>query len=253
MATYPTCHPSSLVVSRGVLGAIMLESASTHLACSPPASRRLCIGVPAVAFWRTQTKGCRSLDWFGSDHKSGFATEQVQQSGSLHKLSQPDVVALPFRVEFLDSGPRLVGEAEKGLSRDDKWCGVGHRWWEPQVDHHSPEMIWGQPRHGDLFRLLRVVRLYAMLCIRVTKRASFYSECYKSFVPEIFTASISYHVVILLHTIGGPCSEARVLLAAAVACRPYPLYPCQVDRMIVDSSMPVSGWLRCVGSITLAI
>ncbi|RRT70654.1 hypothetical protein B296_00014634 [Ensete ventricosum] len=44
--------------------------------------------------------------------------------------------------------------------------------------------------------------------------------------------------------------EARVLLVATVACRPY---PCQVGRIIVDSSMPVSGRLRCVGSITLEI
>ncbi|RRT78617.1 hypothetical protein B296_00007194 [Ensete ventricosum] len=51
---------------------------------------------------------------------------------------------------------------------------------------------------------------------------SFYSECYKTFVPEIFTASIAYHVVVLLHTISGPRSEVRVLPAAVVACRSYP-------------------------------
>ncbi|RRT75817.1 hypothetical protein B296_00010710 [Ensete ventricosum] len=122
---------------------------------------------------QNQTKGCRSRDWFRPDHKSGFATEQVQQSGSLHELPQPDVVELPFRVEFLDSGPQrlnLVGEAEKGLSRDDKWCGVGHRWWEPRVDHHPLETVWSLPRCGDLFRLLRVVRLRTVFRIQVSKR-----------------------------------------------------------------------------------
>ncbi|RWW63142.1 hypothetical protein BHE74_00029696 [Ensete ventricosum] len=79
---------------------------------------------------------------------------------------------------------------------------------------------------------------------------SFYSGCYRSFVTGIFTASIAYHVVVLLHTVRGPCSEADVLLVTTVACRPY---PCQVGRIIVDSSMPVSGRLRCVGSITLEI
>ncbi|RWV91890.1 hypothetical protein GW17_00045787, partial [Ensete ventricosum] len=59
---------------------------------------------------------------------------------------------------------------------------------------------------------------------------SFYNECYRTFVPEIFTASIAYHVVVLLHTISGPRSEVRVLFAAVMACRPY---PCQVSRKIV--------------------
>ncbi|RWW66151.1 hypothetical protein BHE74_00026495 [Ensete ventricosum] len=82
---------------------------------------------------------------------------------------------------------------------------------------------------------------------------SFYSECYRSFVPEVFTAPIAYHVVILHHTVRGPCSETRVLLAATVACRPCPPYPCQVGHTIDDSSMPVSSRLYCVGSTTLAI
>ncbi|RRT49266.1 hypothetical protein B296_00020973 [Ensete ventricosum] len=72
----------------------------------------------------------------------------------------------------------------------------------------------------------------------------------KSFVPEIFIASMAYYAVVLLHTVCGPCSEACVLPAIAVACRPY---PCQVGRTIVGSSMPVSGQLRCDGSIMLEI
>ncbi|RWV90300.1 hypothetical protein GW17_00047511 [Ensete ventricosum] len=79
---------------------------------------------------------------------------------------------------------------------------------------------------------------------------SFYSGSYRSFILEIFTVSIAYHVIVLLHTIRGPCSEARVLPATVVACQPY---PCQVDRTIADSSTPVSGRLRCVGSTTLTI
>ncbi|RWW52195.1 hypothetical protein BHE74_00041388 [Ensete ventricosum] len=51
---------------------------------------------------------------------------------------------------------------------------------------------------------------------------SFYNECYRSFVPEIFIASMAYNAVVLLHTVRGPCSEAHALPAAAVACRPYP-------------------------------
>ncbi|RZS23979.1 hypothetical protein BHM03_00056996 [Ensete ventricosum] len=78
---------------------------------------------------------------------------------------------------------------------------------------------------------------------------SFYNECYRSFIPEIFTASIAYHVIVLLHTISGPRSEALVLPAAVVACRPY---PCQVDRTIANS-MLVLGRLCYVGLATLAI
>ncbi|RWW17784.1 hypothetical protein GW17_00018269 [Ensete ventricosum] len=79
---------------------------------------------------------------------------------------------------------------------------------------------------------------------------SFYSGCYRLSVPKIFTASIAYHAVIILHTVRGPCNETRVLSAAAVVCRPY---LCHVDRTIADSSMPVSGWLRCVRLITLEV
>ncbi|RWW61747.1 hypothetical protein BHE74_00031166 [Ensete ventricosum] len=35
-------------------------------------------------------------------------------------------------------------------------------------------------------------------------------------------------------------------------CRPCPPYPCQVDRMTADPSMPTSGRLPRVGSTTLA-
>ncbi|RRT65215.1 hypothetical protein B296_00020638, partial [Ensete ventricosum] len=48
---------------------------------------------------------------------------------------------------------------------------------------------------------------------------SFSSGCYKSFIPEIFTASIAYHAVVLLHTVCDPCSEMRVLPVAVVVCR----------------------------------
>ncbi|RRT48714.1 hypothetical protein B296_00041953 [Ensete ventricosum] len=123
---------------------------------------------------RNQRRGCRGRDWLGPDHESGFVTEQVQQSGNPHELPRPDVVVPLFRVELLDSGPQclnLVGKAKKGLGRDDEWRGVGHRWWEPWVCHHPPEAVWSWPRRGDLFRLGRVVRLRAMLRIRVTRRA----------------------------------------------------------------------------------
>ncbi|RRT75825.1 hypothetical protein B296_00010709 [Ensete ventricosum] len=50
MATCTTYHPSSLVASSDVLRAVLLGAASTHLACLPPASRWLCIGVSAIAF-----------------------------------------------------------------------------------------------------------------------------------------------------------------------------------------------------------
>ncbi|RZS16834.1 hypothetical protein BHM03_00048887 [Ensete ventricosum] len=90
-----------------------------------------------------------------------------------------------------------------------------------------------------------VMRSEVLECI-----LSFYSGCYRSFVLEIFTASMAYHAVVLLHTVRGPWGEACVLPTAAVACRPY---PCQVGHTIVGSSMPVSSRLHCVGSTTLEI
>ncbi|RRT64593.1 hypothetical protein B296_00016279, partial [Ensete ventricosum] len=36
---------------------------------------------------------------------------------------------------------------------------------------------------------------------------SFYSKCYGSFVPEVLTVLIAYHVIVLHHTLRGPCSE----------------------------------------------
>ncbi|RWV77557.1 hypothetical protein GW17_00061594 [Ensete ventricosum] len=47
---------------------------------------------------------------------------------------------------------------------------------------------------------------------------NFYSGCYRSSVPEIFTASMAYHAVILLHVVCGPWGEACVLTATVVAC-----------------------------------
>ncbi|RWV82619.1 hypothetical protein GW17_00055866 [Ensete ventricosum] len=79
---------------------------------------------------------------------------------------------------------------------------------------------------------------------------SFYNGCYRSFVPEIFIASMAYHAVVLLHIIRGHCSEVRALPAAVVTCRPY---PCQVDRTIVGSSIPMLGQLRCGESAMLEI
>ncbi|RWW77951.1 hypothetical protein BHE74_00013849 [Ensete ventricosum] len=51
---------------------------------------------------------------------------------------------------------------------------------------------------------------------------SFYSGCHRTFVPEIFNASMACHAVVFLHTVRGPYSEVHVLPTAAVACRPYP-------------------------------
>ncbi|RWW42535.1 hypothetical protein BHE74_00051913 [Ensete ventricosum] len=175
MTTCPTSLPSSLVVPRGVLGVVLLGGTSTRLACQPLVSRRLCIGVPAVAF-RVPCLG-RSGD-----------------------------------------GERLGGR--------------------------SPRVRLGRSATG-VSELGSGVRAY-----RSGRCKSFYSGYYRSFIPEIFNASMAYHAVVLLHTVRGPCSEVRVLPTAAMACRPY---PCQVDRIIVGSTIPVSGWFCCVVSATLEI
>ncbi|RRT80393.1 hypothetical protein B296_00022425 [Ensete ventricosum] len=67
---------------------------------------------------------------------------------------------------------------------------------------------------------------------------SFYSGCYRSFVPEIFTASKGCRAVVRLHTICGPWGEAYILPTVGVACRPY---PCQVNRTIAGFPMLVSA------------
>ncbi|RZS24698.1 hypothetical protein BHM03_00057810 [Ensete ventricosum] len=52
--------------------------------------------------------GCRSRDCFAPDRKSGFATELVQESGRLHGLPQPGVMAAPCRVGSPGSGPQVT-------------------------------------------------------------------------------------------------------------------------------------------------
>ncbi|RWW46817.1 hypothetical protein BHE74_00047233 [Ensete ventricosum] len=79
---------------------------------------------------------------------------------------------------------------------------------------------------------------------------SFYTGYYRSFVSEIFNASMAYHAVVLLHTVRGLYSDVRVLPTTAVACRPY---PCQVGRTTTSSTIPMSGRFCCVGSTTLEI
>ncbi|RWW70360.1 hypothetical protein BHE74_00021964 [Ensete ventricosum] len=49
MVACPTYLPFSLVVPKGVLGAVQLGAALTSLACWPPMPQRLCTGTPAAA------------------------------------------------------------------------------------------------------------------------------------------------------------------------------------------------------------
>ncbi|RRT48154.1 hypothetical protein B296_00024929 [Ensete ventricosum] len=72
----------------------------------------------------------------------------------------------------------------------------------------------------------------------------FYSKGYEVSVPEVLTAPITYHAVILHRSLRSPCGETRGMLPATGEHRSCPPYPCQVGRMIADPPMLVSGRLQ---------
>ncbi|RZR85892.1 hypothetical protein BHM03_00012962 [Ensete ventricosum] len=160
------------------------------------------------------------------DHKSGFATELVPQSGRLRGLPRPDAVSAPPRVGSPGSGPRgtpfagtppgepttelptcldLVREAEKSLSRDNEWGGVGRRggaW----LDGGSPWVRLGRS-------IAKVVELGS-------------GGRYEASVPEVLTVPVAYHAIVLLHSLRGPCGEAHDVLPAIGERRSCPPYAC---------------------------
>ncbi|RWW03838.1 hypothetical protein GW17_00032972, partial [Ensete ventricosum] len=68
--------------------------------------------------------------------------------------------------------------------------------------------------------------------------------CYEASVPEVLTAPVAYHVVILRRSLRGPCGEARGVHPTTGERRSCPPYPCQVGRMTADPPMLVSGRLQ---------
>ncbi|RRT65739.1 hypothetical protein B296_00001117 [Ensete ventricosum] len=72
----------------------------------------------------------------------------------------------------------------------------------------------------------------------------FYSKCFEASIPEVLTAHVAYHVVVLRCSLRGPCCEARDVLPAIGERRSCPPYPCQVDRTTADPLMLVSGQLQ---------
>ncbi|RWV86821.1 hypothetical protein GW17_00051246 [Ensete ventricosum] len=67
---------------------------------------------------------------------------------------------------------------------------------------------------------------------------------YKASVPEVLTAPVAYHAVVLRRSLYGPCGKARSVLPATGERRSCPPYPCQVDRTTADPPMLMSGRLQ---------
>ncbi|RZS13590.1 hypothetical protein BHM03_00045195 [Ensete ventricosum] len=72
----------------------------------------------------------------------------------------------------------------------------------------------------------------------------FYSKGYDASVPEVLTAHVAYHAIVLRCSLCGPCDEARDVLPATGEHQSCPPYPCQFDRTTVDPPMLVSGRLQ---------
>ncbi|RWW16200.1 hypothetical protein GW17_00019927 [Ensete ventricosum] len=72
----------------------------------------------------------------------------------------------------------------------------------------------------------------------------FYSKGYEAFVPEVLTAPVAYHVIILRRNLYGPCDEGRGVLPAIGERRSFPPYPCQFGRTTTDPPMLVLGQLQ---------
>ncbi|RZR76343.1 hypothetical protein BHM03_00001052 [Ensete ventricosum] len=81
---------------------------------------------------------------------------------------------------------------------------------------------------------------------------SFYSNGYGAPVPEVLTAPVAYHAVVLRRSFRGPRGEVRDVPPATGEGRSCPPYLCQVGRMTADPPMLVSGrprrWSRCPGA-----
>ncbi|RWW14468.1 hypothetical protein GW17_00021769 [Ensete ventricosum] len=73
------------------------------------------------------------------------------------------------------------------------------------------------------------------------KCRGFYSNGYGAPVPEVLTAPIAYHAIVLRRSFRGPCGEVRGVPTATgegLSCTPY---LCQFDRMMADPPMLASG------------
>ncbi|RWV87722.1 hypothetical protein GW17_00050257 [Ensete ventricosum] len=69
----------------------------------------------------------------------------------------------------------------------------------------------------------------------------FYSNGYGTPVPEVLTAPVAYHAVVLRRNFHGPRREVRNVPLATGEGRSCPPYLCQVDRMTTDPPMLASG------------
>ncbi|RWW37164.1 hypothetical protein BHE74_00057758 [Ensete ventricosum] len=69
----------------------------------------------------------------------------------------------------------------------------------------------------------------------------FYSNGYGAPVPEVLTAPVAYHVVVLRRSFRGPRDEVRGVPPATGEGRSCPPYLCQVGRMTADPPMLASG------------
>ncbi|RRT81278.1 hypothetical protein B296_00001052 [Ensete ventricosum] len=69
----------------------------------------------------------------------------------------------------------------------------------------------------------------------------FYSNGYRAPVPEVLTAHVAYHAVVLRRSLDGPRGEVCGVLPATGERRPCPPYLCQVGRMTTDPPMLMSS------------
>ncbi|RZR73876.1 hypothetical protein BHM03_00029162 [Ensete ventricosum] len=76
---------------------------------------------------------------------------------------------------------------------------------------------------------------------RVVGLRGFYSNGYGAPVPEVLTAPVAYHVVVLRRSFRGSRDEVRGVPPATGEGRSCPPYLCQVGRMTADPPMLASG------------
>ncbi|RRT80374.1 hypothetical protein B296_00023817 [Ensete ventricosum] len=76
---------------------------------------------------------------------------------------------------------------------------------------------------------------------RVVGLRGFYSNGYGAPVPQVLTASVAYHAVVLRRSFRGSRDEVRDVPPATGEGRSCPPYLCQVGRMTADPPMLASG------------
>ncbi|RWV78517.1 hypothetical protein GW17_00060511, partial [Ensete ventricosum] len=160
---------------------------------------------------------------FEPDRKSDFATELARQSRRLRELPRLGTVEAPPQARSPGSGLQATSFVEMSSGEPIGPCALAR----PRSSRRRVGARVGGK--GPRVRLERsAARVMELRC------GGFYSNGYGAPVPEVLTAPVAYHAIILRHNFRDPRDEVRDVPPATWEDRSYPPYLCQVDRRMTD-------------------